>query len=557
MKILSRQIAACAAALVATVVVSGSAAPAQIQAIPHPSLPRGLASITGVVMGEGRPVPGATVVLSAHDHWSPNVPEVMFSNQETISDAGGRFAFVNLPSLPLMVSASASGFATGIYGQSRPGFDGTPIQLAGSQKFEATILLARGRRISGAVQDARGVPAAGIEVYAFRLRPMGDTELLMSDGGHAVTDERGQFTISDLPVGRFQMMAYRKWGNWEPSPIQKGLEGEPAIESAADEIEAIELDPGESRTGVELRLRLKPTTTIAGRVRYADESPASGARVRLFPRDGQPFAVSEAVAGADGSFELGRVTPGPYRVVAYSQPGEQRWGDAVVESDGRKRSETVIDLRPGATVSGRVVYAGRSAIEMARPVTLFFARILSGMRDDVPGLARSAATPEFTYRGVPPGRYTIFVNRESLQPGWFVQSEMVDGLDALDFPFAVRGAETKQVLITLSDAWTEIAGRVTDRNNAASTEGTVVVFPVDESYWGVFSRRIETIRPDTNGQYRLRGLPAGEYVLALGNSEIYGRPHSSLLRKLRSAGRRFTLRPGDSLRIDVPGPRQF
>jgi hypothetical protein len=345
----------------------------------------------------------------------------------------------------------------------------------------------------------------------------------------------------------------------ERSPLQKGADGGWVVESGAVypagtraiDASAIALRLGESRAGIDLRLRLEPATTARGFVRNADGSPVRNARVQLIPRDGQAFTVSDATTGADGSFELERVTPGAYRIVAYSQPGEPPWGEALVDSDGRLPIRVTLDLRPGGTVTGRVVAAGKSELENPRPFTLFLARIQGGIGADVPGVGRSSGAPDFAYRGVPPGRYTISVNRESLPAGWLVQSEMVEGVDALDFPFEIKGSETRNVVITLSDAWTDIAGRVTDSNGAASTDGTVVIFAADESYWGVPSRRIETLRPDTNGRYRVRGLPAGDYVIALGSAEIDGRPHSSILRTLRSSGRRVTLRPDDSLRIDL------
>ena len=553
-----RRISACAAALIAAVGLAGWTPAAQIQFIRPPQLPRGTASITGVVIGDGKPVPGATVVLSAHEH-SSYQPQGPYSGVETVADGGGRFAFAGLPSLPLILSASAPSFATGVYGQARPGLAGTPIRLADAQRFEATIHLVRGGRISGSVLDSKGVPAAGIEVYAFRLEPIGDTATVMGPGGNAVTNTQGGYVISDLPGGRFLVRAWRTWGDGERPPALKGPEGEAVIESSAfyprgtrvNEHEAVELRPAESRTGIDIRLRLEPISTVTCVVRNADGSPARGAHVQLLPADDQPVVISKAVTDDDGSFQLERARPGAYRLVAYSATAEPHWGETVIESDGRKAIQAVIDLRPGGTITGRIAYSGRSPVQAPSKYPLFLARIRDSMMEEVHPVPRTSATPEFAYRGVPPGRYLI--NVHGAPPGWFVQSEMVDGVDALDFPFAVAGSETKQVLITLSDAWTEIAGRVTGQNGGASTEGTVVVFPIDESYWGVFSRRIETIRPDTNGQYRFRGLPAGEYAIALGSSEIDGRPHSSLMRTLRSSGRRFTLRPGDSLKIDLRG----
>ena len=42
----------------------------------------------------------------------------------------------------------------------------------------------------------------------------------------------------------------------------------------------------------------------------------------------------------------------------------------------------------------------------------------------------------------------------------------------------------------------------------------MLAFPTDASLWRPQSRQIMTARPDQTGQYRIRGLPAGDYYLA-------------------------------------------
>jgi hypothetical protein len=92
---------------------------------------------------------------------------------------------------------------------------------------------------------------------------------------------------------------------------------------------------------------------------------------------------------------------------------------------------------------------------------------------------------------------------------------------------------------------------VTGPDGRQRTDHTVVVFATNESYWNAASRRIEALRPDTNGRYRIRGLPPGEYAVALTGPELFGRPSNALLRQLQSAATRITLLSGASVTVNI------
>ena len=532
---------------------------AQFHAVPFPSLPTGTGRITGVVTtAEGRTVAAANVTLSTHNHYSPNAPSSNYQERSTLSGEDGRFVFEGVPVIPLTLSAAARGFAQGVYGQTSAGLEGTPIQLSDGEQLAAVIRLSRGASLSGTVVDANGVPAVGFEVHAFGLEPMNDTEKLAGAGGSTKTDENGRYRIGDLAPGSYVVSAYRIWKDHSPAPLQRAGDGW-AIESGAfyenarslEKADEIELRAGEARSNVDLRVEMLPATTVSGDVRNSDGSASERAEVRLLPADRQPFLVSKAVTSKDGTFELSRVTPGEYEVTAYSASGPRSWGRATFRSDGLKPARVSLDLKPGGVVEGRIEFTGKTMPVAPRPISLFFAGMIGGMRDDVAGVERTTASPEFTYRSVPPGRYIIFPNQESLPRGWLVSSEMVDGIDALDHPFQIVGQETRYALITVTDEQSEIHGVVTTDDGRLSTAHTVVAFAADESYWGMHTRRIETLRPDTKGAYRFAGLPAGDYFVALAGPEILGRPSSSLLKRLRGSGTRVTLGPGTKVSINL------
>jgi protocatechuate 3,4-dioxygenase beta subunit len=518
---------------------------------------RPLSSGTGVISGlvvtdTGAPAAGATISINAPEIWSPNYESPPSQSRTTVADTRGRFTFDGVPDEAIELSASMPGFLDTVYGQVRPGLPGTPIRLGPNERLAVTLRLSRGSTISGMMFDPQGNPASGINVWAFRLQPIGGDEKLMGpDSGSAVSDDHGEYRIADLRAGTYVISAHRKRPLLQLAPIERIGADDFAVESGvffpnapdADSAEQLELRPGETRSGISMRLRMVPITTISGRVRDIDGRPAPRAHVQLIEHDTPPPMTWDIDTGPNGEFSLPRVPAGHYDVVAFSRSTEgPHHGRTPVTSDGRTPAHIVVDLRPAATISGRVVFAGRSA----PPTTpRAFGLSLSGPRGDVPGTVGSVASTEFTYRGVPPGEYVIRINRETMPAGWHMQSEMVDGRNALDFPFEITADEHREVAMTLSDQMAELSGIVTNAIGAPVSDATVVVFAADERFWTTGSRRVVAVRPDTHGRYLIRGLPAGDYLIAPASPDFYGVPPPSLLRALKTGAEPFSLRNGE------------
>lgn len=177
---------------------------AQFQAIERslPPLPSGSGTIVGVVITDtGEPAVGATVSLKQPEE-PPDFEPPAYRARTTITDALGRFTFSGVPANTVELSATMPGFLEAVYGQARPGLRGTPIRLHADEQLPVELRLSRGSIIAGAVLDAAGAPAAGISVYAFRMRPSSDAESMMGSGGEATTDQRGEYRIADLPPGK-------------------------------------------------------------------------------------------------------------------------------------------------------------------------------------------------------------------------------------------------------------------------------------------------------------------------------------------------------------------
>ena len=96
-----------------------------------------------------------------------------------------------------------------------------------------------------------------------------------------------------------------------------------------------------------------------------------------------------------------------------------------------------------------------------------------------------------------------------------MKSVLLDGRDITDTPIEIRsGQEITRVSMTFTDAVSEINGTLTTDQGVPVTDYTVLAFPTDSSLWRAQSRHIATARPDQNGKFRIRNLPAGSYYMA-------------------------------------------
>jgi Carboxypeptidase regulatory-like domain len=528
-------------------------ADAQIVRRSQPALPSGTATLTGTVLTENNsPVSGALVTLTA----------LGFQAKETESDEQGRFTFANVPEESVELHASAANFLEAVYGEARPGSPATPIRLRAGERFDVVIHVFRGSVIAGSVVNDDGRPVAGIKVWASRLRPLSDGEQLQVPIRSAETDDRGNYRINGLPPGRYIVFGYRSESVGEIHRTSASGQDEIVKEAGLyypdatgpDEAERFALEIGEERLGLDLHLHLVPVTHIAGVVRFANGQPCPNAWVRLLPANHVVVEDSTTnVAGTDGRFELTGVAAGDYEIVVNSNVSgtqgriEPLWAFMAISSDGRTPADIRLVLEPGSTVSGTVAFDDRSTSRPpAAGIQLWLENVSGSMTFGVPSAFSIDADGRFAFKGVPRGRFMIGVQRESAPAGWTIKSELLNGRDILDFPFDIDSHEAVDgIAITFTDHPTELSGTVVGADGKPSAEHTVVVFATDERFWTPRSRRIEQARPDVNGQFSFRGLPTGEYVVAVADADLFGRPDSLALQTLKSVSARVTLQDGE------------
>lgn len=314
---------------------------------------------------------------------------------------------------------------------------------------------------------------------------------------------------------------------------------------------SITLGPGEERSGVDFSLQVVPLARISGTV-MSSTGPVSGATVQLMDSSQPPgFGVRTARTGNGGGFVFDSVTPGQYALttraaqkgtpqleggareaveflakaadnVKAAQVGNAinaatslMWAATEIAVDGRDQSDVQLMLQPGATVSGRVVTDTGAEVPYSR-MTVGLTPIGAQKNElGVVGPAAVDAAGRFTIKGASPGRYRLTV-MGGMPTGHSLASAVFGGQDILDIPLEMTGAPGPgDGLVTLTTKTTELTGTLQDAAGQPASGFTVIVFPSDERFWAPESRRIQGVRPATDGRYQVRNLPPGDYRLVV------------------------------------------
>ena len=215
-----------------------------------------------------------------------------------------------------------------------------------------------------------------------------------------------------------------------------------------------------------------------------------------------------------------------------------------------------LTLQPQPPVTGRVVFEGAAPTPDKTKVVVQLRSAPGSFGSTNTRQSSVTADGVMTITDATPGRYFMY----SIVPGqpttgptaWTLLSVQVDGRDATDLPFEIASGAPPSVTLTFTDKIGELSGRLVLPSGQPGTDYFVVVVPKDRAYWLPGSRRIATSRPDFNGRYFFRGLPAGEYQLAV-TTELDSQDLNevSALEKLIAASIAITLGVAEQKTFDI------
>jgi hypothetical protein len=323
----------------------------------------------------------------------------------------------------------------------------------------------------------------------------------------------------------------------------------------------IVVDAGEERSGLNFRLRPQRARRVTGLV-TAEGAPAAKVSVRLVATAGPTplnqigYEAAATVTGDDGTFTLLGVTPGEYtlkilRTPRLALPPALSSNPAIVATYAPEgagpaapsppkaapivgaemplsvgdadRTGIVVELRPGAAVSGKAVFLGTApaAQQMQK-----FGALLGSEDGAMPGaglqIARLDAAGAFTARAPAPGRYSVTV----LGPpaaGWRFAGAQLRGAP-LEGPLDLTGDDIADLIVSFTDEVGEISGTLTRADRSPVTTAGIVIFATDRRAWvqdPLNPRQPRLEQSQRGGSFTLSGLLPGEYfVAALDDADV-------------------------------------
>jgi hypothetical protein len=517
--------------------------------------------------------------------------------KNTVTDRDGRALLLGLTKGRVRVSSGHSGFLSWTYGAERPGEDGTYITVAEGQQVPAiTIRLKRGAVIAGTITNDAGEPMVGVNVQAFRRRFSGGRQVFTGVAEMDFTDDRGAYRIRNLipgdylvgvvpqthqevvtggadtnaedPMTFFDQAESRglilnvedgRLIMSQPLPLQlsdgRRLGYPPTFFPGAPASNAsiITIGPSELRASVDFQLDPAPVVEVSGRIAGLLDHMLVRATLALVPvaDDGRVVVTAQhtAVAGASGLFRFGFVSHGRY--VLEVRANENIAGLTPMRASvplsvtDVPLTDLVVPLNEGMTVRGQVRFstgAMTSIFEQLRGVQVTLTRApgewTSGSAHSRGMLAGDAS---FEIYGLSPGDYIARV--EGLPYGWLASTAMHDGRDTLDFGLHIEpGVNVEDLIVTVTERLPEVSGVLRDNADRPATAGWVILFPADKSQWTGTGRRIQGVRPGTEGRFVFRSVPPGSYLLIAADAESGQWLDPSFLEKLAPRATRITVK---------------
>ena len=534
----------------------------------------GTGRLRGRVVGgdTGMPLRRAIVRLSGQEFREGRVAS---------TDEDGRWELKDLPAGRYNLMASKGGYVQLQYGQRRPFEQGRPIELADGQSLDnVNFNLPRGSVIAGRIVDEFGEPVAEASVTALRYRYVSGRRRMVPAGRFAQTDDGGHFRIYGLPPGDYYLSANLRQGG------MMGIESADTTSSYAptyypgtgspQQADRIGVGVGAEMSGITFSLLPVRTVKITGTAIDSNGRPMAGAFVmmREDQRSGDGM-VTMMFGGAgnrvrdDGTFILPNVAPGDYVVEARQMMmGPGRRGDddpeaafATVSVGGEDVNGVTLVGTRGTAIRGHVVVQPAGATSGVTPgqisvnavaadpdAVLFFGgrEMRDGLDDDWSFDLRAMQSP-------------VLLRTFRLPAGYTLKAVLAGGQDVTDRGIAFKpGEAVTGVQVVISPVSSSVSGGVTDDSGKPVPDYALVVYAEDREHWGFMSRRIKLARPDQQGAYQVKDLPAGRYrAVAVEAMETGEESDPATLERLRPLATAFSITDGEQRALNLKLVRAY
>jgi 5-hydroxyisourate hydrolase-like protein (transthyretin family) len=417
-----------------------------------------------------------------------------------LTDAAGAYTVTGLTPGTYTVeflppTASGVNAAPRYYNGRTTAMSADPVTVAGGHFATVSTDLPTGGQITGAVTDASThVGLVGVEVYAYS-----------SSGGYygyGYTDANGNYTISSLATGTYQV-SFSPFDNSHVGSAQSG----------------VSVTAGSATSGIDAALATGGT--IAGTITDAVSGHTVGSvEVEAISSGGDFSGYGESAS--NGTYQIGGLSAGSYDVEfvplfssnsAYTTQyynGVTSLASATSVSVSLGQTTPGIDatLSGGGSVSGTV--DGGSISTPLSGVSVY----LYSTSYQYYGTATTDANGSFFFGGIPAGSYIAYFN----SPNSAYTSEYYGGTteESSATSFAVTTGQATTGIDATLPAYGAVSGTVTDASTQTGVSGITVA--VLSSY----GSQVASAVTGTGGAYTVVGIPSGTYTVQFAPSGTGG-----------------------------------
>jgi len=502
-----------------------SATEAQIPASKPPSN----CTVQGQIIQQpgGQPIRKVNVRLSGTAEEQGDAADLV-----AVTDADGHFKIEDIKPGTYRVGYDRSGFV-----DAEKRHHGTRMLLsleAGQEMNDLVFHMVPAAVITGKVTDIDGDPAQWVSVAALPPHFWQDREPIVS--GSAVTNDLGEYRISDLAPNHYTIVAQPPARQPRPTQSAKGAEKNGLVYVAtyypgtSQRSRALSLDlHAGDEVPVNITLGVAQPFHVRGQVLNLPIETREDTNIVLrplgedFTREVRPWPLDN-----EGKFDISGVLPGSYSVLlisgGYRHPSVMR-GDQTVQVTAADVEGLRISPVPNGQVHGRFHIDNGEKIDWSGTEVDFYSSLhdkswrggasdisIEALRwDDRPARADLKKDGSFEIKDVPPDTYRLEVwPVGTVLDNAFIKAVKLGGKDVTDSGFSVAGASYSLDVVVGANGAT-VEGFVTEDKDRPASDVYVVIAPSTDGSQRRDLYHVTTT--DYRGHFSLKGLNPGEFLL--------------------------------------------
>jgi Polysaccharide lyase family 4, domain II len=450
------------------------------------------------------------------------------------SDVQGRFQFAEVLPGTYTLYAERRGFIGQAFGARRIAGKGAVLTIEpGSRTKDLVFKLVPQSVLTGKLTDEDGDPMENVSVVMLQWMYGRGKRSLRPIGGATLTDDRGEYRLSNVSPGQYYLAAHR---GRSVAGMQMRSAGTPsdALKPEKDyhtmyypgvlEYSAalpITVKPAADLRDISIQFRKTRVFSVHGQV--VDEATGRmipGTVVALVPAK-VDSVVSVSGLGStrlgDGRFEITGVIPGSYHIMAQvTQSGHISYSRQPVDVIGDDVSGVVVRIPRSIELRGQVRIAEEDRQAAKDAAVLEFSKLrislvpVDGIMVGNVAKAEVARDGSFVIASVTPDKLRVSVS--GLPSGWYVQAFVIDGRQHRDGVIDLKG-QGGPVELVMSSRCSEITGSVVDEGNGKSGSGIeVTLIPEDAEKQGQFEL-FRMTSTDKTGAFHLENIVPGIYKM--------------------------------------------